>query len=99
MTCRTMALAACLALAGGAPIADAQDAARGAAIPLAEAPPPQARARAGDAPPPARVEIVLGDVEVKLRSVRVVLTLDPDRAAALAGALSDATVQVGRSDE
>ena len=98
MTHRTAALAACLALAAGAS-AGAQDAARGAAIPLAEAPPPQARASARDAPPPARVEIVLGDVEVKLRSVRVVLTLDPDRAAALGEALSSATVQADPAGE
>ena len=98
MTHRIAALAACLALAGGAPVAGAQDAASGAAIPLAETPPPS-QAPARGAPPPARVEIVLGDVEVKLRSVRVILTLDPDRAAALGESLSNATVQADPSDE
>ena len=89
--------AALLALAPAA----AQDArpsgAEGAAIapPDALAPPDASRAVAAPEPaaPPTRVAIELGDVEVKVRSLRIVLTLDPERAAALVEGLSDVTVR------
>ena len=40
---------------------------------------------------PARVVIELGDVEVKVRSLTVTVTLDPERAAALAEAVAGAS--------
>ena len=54
------------------------------------------------AAPPARVVIDLGDVEVKVRRLTLTVTLDPDRAAALAeavGAASTARIEAERSDE
>ena len=78
-----------------------------AAIPLADPPPsvapadrmpagPDRRSPAPQGPtPPARVAIELGDVELKVRSLRIVLALDPDRAAALGEALTDMAVRGG----
>ena len=50
-------------------------------------------AAAQDAPeaPPARVVIELGDVEVKVRSLTLTVTLDPERAEALARSVSAAS--------
>ena len=79
----------------------------GAAIPLADPPPRAGPAEpttpagggggsaAGGPVPPARVAIELGDVEVKVRSLRIVLTLDPDRAAALGEALGGMATRAG----
>ena len=90
-----------------APAAAQEGGAGSAAIPLAEPAPraaspdpahadPAAEARqAQDRTPPARVAIELGDVEVKIRSLRIVLTLDPDRAAALGEALTGAAMRAG----
>lgn len=43
-------------------------------------------------PPPARVAIELGDVELKVRSLRILITIDPERAEALASQISGARV-------
>ena len=96
-------LGLCLALLA-APVAAQEGGASGAggaggaAIPLADPPASAAPARpaaAENAAPPARVAIELGDVEVKVRRLRIVLTLDPDRAAALGEALTGAAVRAG----
>lgn len=55
-----------------------------------------APAGAQDAPregaqPPARVVVELGDVELKVRSLTLTVTLDPERAAALAETVSGAS--------
>ena len=90
---RTVALALALALALvalAAPSA-AQDAS-GAAITGDDATGTAAQAQAV---PPARVAIELGDVEIKVRSLRVTVTLDPEDAAALGEALTGAALRAG----
>lgn len=51
---------------------------------------------------PARVVVELGDVEVKVRRLTVTVTLDPDRAAALAETVagaSTARIEAERKEE
>ena len=87
---RTAILALMLATLAGP--AAAQDAS-GAAITADDRASPVAPAAAAPASA-ASVAIELGDVELKVRRVGVIVTLDPEDAAALAGALSGAAVRI-----